>query len=536
MTNFFQRLKHFQPQLFPLLSGILVGTSYPPFASWAVTFCWVPLWFSLIEEESPKKVFQKAWVTQFILSLIGFHWIAQTAHEFGFMPWFLSVGALLIFCTFMHLHIPVSLALAKWIDNKTHGLATAPVFFFICALTQGLIERIWPMIFPWHLGYSVLYSRLEISQLAEYVGFQGLSSIFLVLNAVFATGIWLMKDHKAKGYATIAAGILVFFGLNIWGGIVHPHIKAKKSLTAMIVQANIGQFEKVAGDLGNKSLTTNDGRLQDAVLKKYIDLTEEGLAAHPDTQVIIWPETALPDYYDVEFLSRPRQLYLREKIMSWKRALITGAYSRDAMNQNVYNALFIFNDGGDLAAPAYRKSELLAFGEYLPLGETFPFLYQLLPFVSSFGRGLGPGVQTFHTQGHTFRAAPQICYESLYDSFSRKGALQGADFHVNITNDSWFGTTFEPYQHGTMNWARAIETRRPLIRSTNTGQSSVILQDGKVVLRSPLQQEWYGAVTIPIPEQKTTFFMNYGYLDWVVYLMILLILIWRVRARNPQHS
>lgn len=519
--------------IFPLLSGILVGTSYPPFSSWAVTFCWVPLWFSLVEEESPRKAFFKAWITQFILSLIGFHWIAHTAHSFGNLPWPVAILALLLFCAFMHLHIPFSLALAKWIDNKTHGLASAPAFFFLCALIQGLIERIWPMIFQWHLGYGVLYSRLEISQLAEFIGFQGLSSTFFLFNALFASGIWLLKDSPKKGWFIISAAVLLFFFLNILGAFVHPHIKSNRTITALIIQANIGQFEKIAGDLGNNNNSGRETDLQDVVLQKYFDLTEEALAANPETQVIIWPETALPDYLDIEYLSRERQLKLRAQIAKWKRALITGAYSRDQASQQVFNALFVFNDQGDLAAPAYRKSELLAFGEYLPLGETFPIIFKFLPFVSTFGRGPGPEIKSFKVNDQIFKAAPQICYESLYDSFSRKAALLGADFHVNITNDSWFGTNFEPFQHGTMNWARALETRIPLIRSTNTGQSSVILQDGKVVLTSPLQQEWYGTATIPIAEDyKPTFYMKYGYLDWILYLMILLILIWRIRTTH----
>jgi apolipoprotein N-acyltransferase len=535
VTNFFQRLKLFRLEFFPLLSGVLIGTSYPPFASWAITFCWIPLWFSLLEEKSLKKVFWKAWLTQFVLSFIGFHWVAHTAHDFGHLPWVVSGAALFLFCAFMHLHIPFSLVLARWLHSKSafkSGASSAAAFFFLCALIQGLVERFWPMIFPWHLGYGVLFSKLEISQLAELVGFQGLSSLFFLFNALFATGIWLVKTQRTKAWSLIGLGVLGFFVLNLWGAFLRPLLKTDRFLTVLIVQANIGQFEKIAGDLGNRNSNTGENQLQEVVLNQYIKLTDEALAQHPEAQLIVWPETALPDYLDVEFLSRPRQLHLREKISSWKRALITGAYSRDIEKQKVYNGLFVFNDSGVLAGPAYRKSELLAFGEYLPFGETFPFLYKLVPFVSSFGRGKGPEIKEFRTAGQSFKAAPQICYESLYDSFSRKGAMLGADFLVNITNDSWFGQTFEPFQHGTMNWARAVENRTPLIRATNTGQSSVILQDGKVVLKSPLEQEWYGTAKIPITDEPPTFFMKYGYLDWILYLMILLSLIWRVKSKH----
>lgn len=436
----------------------------------------------------------------------------------------------------MHLHIPASLLLAKWIDQSVqkifgprasgtaHGKAHLPQFFFLCAISMALVERVWPMIFPWHLGYGSLWTGLGAAQLSEFIGFQGLSSVFFLLNAFMATGFWILKQNQMKFSKTasvcFASSVALFAGMNAVGSLIKPSQKTDRNLQVLIVQANIGQFEKIAGDLGNKNLSTNHGQLQEAVLNKYIQLTNEGLAAHPKTQVIVWPETALPDYYDLDFLSRPRQQRLVAQIAQWNRALMTGAYSRDLQSGKVFNALFVFNDKGQLAAPAYRKSELLAFGEYLPFGETFPILHQLLPFVSSFGRGPGADVKKFSVAGQEFLAGPQICYESLYDSFSRQSALQGADFHVNITNDSWFGTLFEPFQHGTMNWARALETRRPLIRSTNTGQSSVILHDGEVVLKSPLNQEWYGAAQMPIPEIKNTFYVNYGHLDWILYVVV----------------
>ncbi len=532
MTNFFKRLKHFQHFIFPLLSGVLIGTSYPPFPSWAVTFCWIPLWFSIVDEENLKSVFWRGWVTQFVLTLIGFHWVAHTAHDFGDLPWSVSILALLLFAALFHLHIPLSLTLAKWIDKKTHGLASAPTFFLLCALLQLLIERIWPMIFPWHLGYSALYSHLEIDQMAEFIGFQGLSSLFFLLNALFAAGLYYSQEQKKKSIALILSGFALFLALDVTGALIHPSTESDRSVSVMIVQANIGQIEKMAADLGNKNLNSNSPQLQEAILQKYIHLTNEGLALYPQTQVIVWPETAIPDFYDLEFLTRPRQMQLRSQIAKWKRAVIMGAYSNDFGTQNVYNALFIFNDKGELAAPPYRKTHLLAFGEYLPLGETFPVLYKLLPFVSSFARGKGPEVQSFHVNGEEFRAAPQICYESLDANFARKAALQSPDFLVNITNDSWFGTTTEPFQHGTMSWARAIETRRPLIRSTNTGQSSIVLPDGKVVLQSPLQQEWYGMAKVPLLPPQPTFYMLYGHLDWVIYLVFLLILVGRLKTKH----
>lgn len=526
MTHFFKRLKTYW---LPILSGLLTATSYPPFPSWAVIFCWAPLWIFCWQNRSLTKTFWAGWWTQFVLSLIGFHWVAYTAHAFGGLPWFVSVLALLIFAGLVHLHIPAALVLINWIRKDQNWPAW--VVFISFALSASLLERVWPMIFPWHMGYSLLYSRLEISQLAEWVGFSGLSTWLWILNALIATAIVSWPQNKARTGAFVGVAISLFFILNIVGALIRPSDSTKptKTVKALIVQANIGQFEKI---MAEKNLKGADGDLQKAVMEIYFQLTDKALTQYPDAEMIIWPETALADYLDIEYLSRPRALELRNKIISWNRALVTGAYSRNPETQEVYNAVFTFNPQGELTAPPYRKNQLLAFGEYLPLSDTFPWLLKILPFVSSFARGPGPEVKPLNLNTKAISLAPQVCYESLYPELTRKAALNGSELIVNVTNDSWFGRHFEPFQHGTMNWSRTLEVRQPLIRATNTGQSSIVTHTGRVLVKSTIGTDWFGMAEVPIPQKTATFYMKYGYLDWLVYLMILLILIWRMKRRE----
>ena len=72
---------------------------------------------------------------------------------------------------------------------------------------------------------------------------------------------------------------------------------------------------------------------------------------------------------------------------------------------------------------------------------------------------------------------------------------------MNVTNDSWFGHTFQPYQHLYMTLARAIEIRRPIIRVTNTGITSAITADGTLLQQSPQQRPWAGRFVIPYTHQ-----------------------------------
>ncbi|MDE0092116.1 MAG: apolipoprotein N-acyltransferase, partial [Oligoflexia bacterium] len=120
----------------------------------------------------------------------------------------------------------------------------------------------------------------------------------------------------------------------------------------------------------------------------------------------------------------------------------------------------------------------------------------------------------------------QICYEALFDRLSRESANKKAQILVNITNDSWYGLWQEPYQHLTMGLARAIEVRRPVIRSTNTGFSGVVHADGAKGIVSPLNKAWFYRHNVPYYKNPPkTLFMGWGYYINEIFLSLLLLFI-----------
>lgn len=505
-----------------ILSGVLVGSTYIPFPPWALIFCYAPLWiFAVKEERTVKEAFWAGWITQFVLTLIGFHWIAHTAHEFGQLPWIVSILALLLFCAFMHLYIPTSVALAVWL-RKRFSLG-APQTLIVLALTHSLLERVWPVIFDWHLGYTLLWARIPIFHLADLIGFLGLSSIILLFNAWIAY-IWIRQDESRKalfnvGVLTLTFGALVGWGY--WHGRSWNQFDAE--IKATIIQANIGNTEKIYAEKGRG--------YQEAITQKFVSMTQEAATKFPQTDIFIWPETAFPDYLDQHSMHKKHAQMLVAGLRPLQKALITGAYSKDAQtdankDQSTFNALFLVDFNGNNLDEPYRKTELLAFGEYLPLSERFPILLKLLPFISNFGRGQGPETMDWRHNGEIIRWGGQICYEGLYPGFSRGLSDKGADILVNVTNDSWFGKTFEPHQHLYMTLARAIEVRRPLLRSTNTGISTAVLANGDVLQKSPLHEEWSGLFVIKyLKNAPTTFYVQWGHWDWVILLSALLTLL-----------
>ena len=542
MTKF---LNFFNPKLTELtrpfalaaLSGVLVGTSYIPFPGWALFFCYVPLWLAASDSQQDlsrinyRKLFLLGWITQFIFTLIGFNWIYYVASEFGHLPFVLSAGALLLFAGLMHIYVPASLFLASYLIRRfkiTDRLTQLLLF----SLALALIERIWPSIFEWNLAYSLLWMKWPLFQWADTVGFWGLSTWILVIQSFVTYALIFWKKNRKKTFQILGTTVAVIVCLNIVGVLKEKHWSHfDQSLKFGVVQGNIGNEEKLQSE--------QKQNYQSHILNLYVGLTEQHLRDNPDTEVILWPETAMPFALDQGFLGRTEQRQLLNQLTQWNRPLVTGAYSVDSQkkdhlgNSLISNAVFFLGPNGLALAEIYDKTDLLVFGEYMPFGTRLPFLYKLLPFVGNYKIGPGPSLRDVQLAGKKVRMGPQICYESLNPGFSRGLSEKGAQIIFNVTNDSWFGWWAEPFQHQIMTLGRAIEVRRPLVRATNTGISSVILANGERLEDSPLNVSWahtYDVRYLANPPQTT--YVKWGHLDWLLWLAIAMGLIYFNRKQG----
>ena len=510
-----------------LLSGILVGTSYIPFKGWALFFCYVPLWLTTLrlynEKSSFKKIFLAGWITQFVLTLIGFNWIYYVAAEFGLLHWSLSLGALLLYAGLMHTYIPLSLILGILLIRR-FKITAVHIQFLLLALILALLERIWPSIFEWNLAYTLLWIKFPLYQWADSVGFWGVSTWILLFQAVLAYAFTEYKTNKLNALLVALSVFIVIAALTVAGSLKGKSwTKTDDLIKIAVAQGNIGNAEKVQSE--------KKSQYHSYIRGVYADLTAKQIALKP-TDIMIWPETAMPFGLDDYFLGRTEQKALLGTIQKWGIPVITGGYSVDPVKRDllgysmIRNAVFYFSPYLNFSDQPYFKTNLLAFGEYMPFGEQFPVLYKLLPFVGVYERGSGPIVAKVAYKQKTIRLGPQICYDSLYPGFSRGLAKNGAQIIFNVTNDSWYGWWSEPYQHQIMTLARGIEVRRPLVRSTNTGISSAILADGTLLENSPIDQSWAHTYDIPFRQNAAlSFYTRIGYLDWILWVAVLIALI-----------
>lgn len=483
-----------------VLTGVLVGTSYIPLPPWALVFCLAPLWYFWAQSPSLKHVFWSGWIAQFVLTLIGFHWIAHTVVEFGHLPWPVGILALLAYAAFSNLHFPLAGLVASLLIRKTPKSGS---FVLLVACLTAIFERWNPSIFPWNMGYPWLWANLPIFQLAEVVGFYGLSFFTMLLCALVTSSLLLRK----KRFAALAAFMFVLS--NGLGWSLHFRLPSPdRSLNVLMVQANIGNFEKFAAERG--------GEFRLPIVTKYFELTNQGLLGQSKVDLVFWPETAFPAnlHPSQEFAYYPSML--RQFVAAKNVPLLTGGYL-DEPDGSYYNSLYLLNSNGSVTG-RYDKQRLLAFGEYFPGAQYFPFLKDLIPAISHFGRGQGLPLLDFALPSEGVKLGPQICYEGLFDDFARDSVQAGAQIFMNVTNDSWFGHFFESRQHLYMTLARGIEFRRPVVRVTNTGISAAMDASGTVLIKSPELEEWTSLVQVPYQSQPVrTLYSSSGF--WFTFLI-----------------
>jgi apolipoprotein N-acyltransferase len=209
----------------------------------------------------------------------------------------------------------------------------------------------------------------------------------------------------------------------------------------------------------------------------HIELTRK--LKNEGVDLVVWSEAAVPRSFNEAKYAEDVQRNLTRNLGV---ATIVGTILRrpagpDGGRGQLFNTA-LFADGTGRILGRYDKQFLLAFGEYLPFGDTFPVLYKWSPNSGRFTPGelIDPLVWDEH------RISALICYEDILPSFVRKIVRHAdPDLLVNLTNDAWFGDSTEPWIHLALSKLRSVEHRRYLVRATNSGVSAIVDAAGRVV-------------------------------------------------------
>jgi apolipoprotein N-acyltransferase len=493
--------RFFYYALLPFLSGALYALGYPQkdfFYHMILAHIGVfLLFFQLSHLSSLKKKILSLLCYSLGYNLLGYYWIPETIKEFGDISFPINylIGTSFSLIILPHFFI---FTLSQWFLAKKKGLYLGS-FASACFIT--LLEYFVPQQFPAHLSHSWL-------QLAPYIGltpyFGANLYSFISYFAIFSLLIYLHQKRKAT-LLTCLTIILPLIIVSIYSPLTLDY---QDTLRVRLTQANIGNMLKISSEKGYKDA-------EKTVYERYKRLALKQ-ARGEKPRLIIWPETAYPELLMTKYMTTIGSIpkTVQEVTTQMDAYLFTGGYDRADPKSNgffetQYNAALFFSPQANFLK-VYHKSKLIPFGESLPFGPLNKYLVNLNPNIAFFAKGKTTPIFTIDDKYH-FMAA--ICYEVLFSSFIKdylNRTTTHPHFMINLTNDSWYGDTSEPYQHKYLAHWRALEFQMPLVRMTNTGISNILYQDGSESEALGHNVEDILDLDLKLGTTKPTWFQRFG--------------------------
>ncbi len=522
-------MKPFHKVLLSLFSGLLLSAGWPERGFPVLLFIsFVPL---LIVE-------YKQWENR------------EQNHASGFLPYMIITFVVWVSLTTWWVAISTPIGIIATILVNTSLVGGAFYLFHVThrrlsgtwaaytaligyVLTAEFIHLRWDLNFPWlNLGNGFAAYPKWI-QWYEYTGIFGGSLWILLVNILlflFVRDRILLKSGNRTVTIRLAS-TLVLIGVPIAISLImYSHYTEKiNPVDVVVVQPNLDPYNE---QYGLDPMVVTD-RMLALAAEKSDSLTD----------FAVFPESAIQEYIFEDQFERSQSIArLRSFNRSYKRMnIITGissrkvfqpgeplsasarkfnqpdVYSGPDMYYDSYNtALYVAHDS---TLQKYHKSRLTPGVELMPYLDVFPFLKKFAIDLGGTTGSLGVNPdQTPFVINNNLKVAPCICYESVYGEFMNRFIQNGANVIFVITNDGWWGNTAGHRQHLLFSSIRAIETRRSIARSANTGISCFINQRGDISQRT---EYWVpAAIRQKInANDKITFYVKYG--DYIGRIFIL---------------
>jgi apolipoprotein N-acyltransferase len=450
------------------LSGCLWFLAVTPFDLSALAWvAAVPMLLAVDRAPTFKQALLLGWWAGVVETAGGFYWLIDVMQRFAGFPWWAGALVFLVFCAARAVIFLLFTAVVCAIRRRRRVPMTllAPVVMVSC-------ELVVPQLFPCGQWISQAWQPLVI-QIAELTGPLGVTALLMLVNGALYD---LAVDGRAARYPALAAAALVAAAL-VFGAVrmrqVDEILAQAPRLKVGLVQPNFaytadGEFSREEAIRQLSALQAESRRLQQA-----------------GAQLVVWSEgsypVALPRDFTADFA--PESLGMIRRGLNVP--VVIGAEMVDVAREDAFNSVILLDRDGR-AAGHYDKVRLLAFGEYIPGIDTFPWLRKFLPpGIGRFTAGKGPGVLTLHgPEGRDWRLGPVICYEDILQGFLRGVGQLHPNLLVNLTSDSWFGAETEPWEHLALAVFASVELRVSMVRAVNSGVSALIDPNGRLVQKS----------------------------------------------------
>jgi len=520
-----------------ILSGLLLAFSWPEIGDqeWMIFFAFIPILF--LERKLSKEnirfksgaVFTFSYITFITFNWITTWWIKLASEEGMIMA--VAFNSIFMSALFVLFHIT-----RRNINDKVGYVAL--VFFWV---GFEYLHINWELSWIWLTLGNVFANRIEWIQWYEYTGTLGGSLWVLSINAMLFFFLFVSKRREISK-RIFSVRITLFFLVLLAPFIIskvlfNTYEEIDDPVEIVLIQPNIDPYN----DKFN-------GMTEYEQIDRLIGLSGKNIT--PNTDLVFAPETAFPlSYWEDEI----RRMYGYKKVkdliqkyphIKYVVGLSTiKLYTKPedvtitarSMNDGTGNYYDFYNsvmqiEGND-RIQIYRKSQLVLGVERMPFVSNFAFMkkltFDLGGATGSLGIEMNP--KTFNSKsidGRKIRVIPAICYESIYGEYLTEFVKKGGNLLGIVTNDGWWGSTPGYKQHLAYSKLRAIELRRSVARSANTGISAFINQKGEILQQS----EWWtqdalrGNLNL---NDKVTFYAAYGdYIGRIAAFFAVLLFVW----------
>ncbi|HJM82472.1 MAG TPA: apolipoprotein N-acyltransferase [Nitrospinota bacterium] len=488
-----------------LLCGVSLATAYPGYGYWPLAWVALAPFLFIVLTNNPAKGF-------FLGLLMGigmfgptFTWLSNSMIDYGNISQMLAFAINFLGIVYIAFFVGIFAYTICWIANRLSremALASAP---FIWVGIEQLRTWLPPFAFPWARIADSQSQVLQVIQFVDITGEEGLCFLIVFTNASLASILfWISGERQKSKFPAkwVALTIGMILAALVYGSARIEQIKTKegRDINVALVQGNIDQRKK----WNRKYLQKQFFIYEQRTIKAAID----------GAKLIIWPETAIPFYFGRDPTFDNRMFSLAKttgaNILFGGLSIIDGEKSPE-----IFNSAWTLTSEGELAK--YDKVHLVPFGEYVPLKS-------LLFFVNSMASTIGnlqAGKIIKPIKVDDIMVAPQICFEVIFPRYSRIMSSAGADIIVNITNDSWFGDSAASAQSMAMAVFRAVENRKPLLRSAQSGISAIIDSTGKITGQSGLFVETTLIGKVKINQKINSLYTSSnGLFGWVMLVSL----------------
>ncbi len=461
--------------LLAALSAVLLVLAFPHFDfAWLAPVALAPLLAAVAFETRPLHRFLLGYVCGILYWFGVCYWIQSTLALYAGVGVAGSWALFALFCLAKAIHMGVFALLAGMMMRTVWAIPAVAALWVAIEVTHGSLGFAWLT-----LGNAGIDMSVPM-RLAPYTGVYGLSFVFAMLSAALALAFLRRPRWQLAWLAPLPLMILLPRLPDFRPG---DHV-------AVLVQPNLSDTIQWTP----QSLQTTERAL--AYLSMRTVLADRSQPA----QLLVWPEVPAPFY-----ASDPDYLQLAANLARVTRTDFLGGVVARRPDGGLLNSALLVAPSGDVVG-RYDKVHLVPFGEFVPW--PFGFAKKISTEVGDYTPG--STVAVLPVAGHEIGTF--ICYESVFPSFVREFAANGAELLINVSNDSWFGRSAAREQHLKIVRMRAAENRRWLLRSTNDGITGTIDPAGRVLGTLPnyvqaASRTGYSYV------KETTLYTRYG--DWL---------------------